>query len=315
MYNKCEQKIVKLWSFDLIEKGKVKKMKKVFLTILAITVLVMSMSVGSYAYTSTASYASTAPLIDGVIDPIWETTETQNYVDVGDDWVEGDVTAYSKILWDETALYYLVVVTDTTRGPDLASQANDSINLWISETNTKADSFTEDVSDYMYLVASNGMTLKDFGDAAGIEYNPSVYNISLVGFTQTSNGYIAEIKMPYLSKITPEPGYIFGYTFSVNDDSDGDAVRDAYCHSARDTDNGGSETWYWSKTAALGEVMLLAPVESNEDPAPSAPTVTPEAPIVIAPAPSNPTTSDVTVFFYALAAISAVCGFVFTKKR
>lgn len=297
-------------------------MKKTLLAITVLTVFIMSMSIGSLAVTSTAAYATTAPVLDGVIDPIWDTTVAQEVVDSGDDWVDGDVTAYTKILWDETAVYYLVVVTDYTHGTSFESQANDSINLWISETNTKADSFTEDVSDYLYLVTSTGNTLKDFGDVAGIEYNPSVYNISLVGFTETENGYIAEIKMPYLSKITPEAGHILGYTFSINDDRNDDGVRDGYVHSARDTDNGGSETWYWSKTVALGEVEFLAPVIAEpEPPADDAVYVDPEpAPVVdpepvVNPEPANPITSDVTGLFYALAAVSAVCGCVLTKRR
>lgn len=277
--------------------------------------LIMSMSIASFAVTSTAAYATTAPTIDGVIDPIWDTTVAQNYIDSGDDWTEGDVTAYSKILWDETALYYLIVVTDTTVGPDFSSQANDSINLWISENNTKASSFEEDIGDYMYMITSTGHTLHDIGSAAGIEYNQAIYTASLVGFTKTDDGYIAELKQPFVSKITPEAGYIFGYTFSVNDDRDGDAVRDAYVHSASDADNGGSASNYWSATEALGEVELLAPVAEPEIPAPDAEIVEPDPAPVVDPEPSNPSTADISGLFYALAAVSAACGYFLTKKN
>ncbi len=287
-------------------------MKKTLLTVMVLTMLILTMSIASFAVTSTASYATTAPVIDGVIDPIWDTTETQNYVGTGDDWTEGDVTAYSKILWDENFMYYLIVVKDTTVGTSFASQANDAINFWISENNTKADSLAEDIGDYMYMITSTGHTLHDIGNAAGIEYNLAVYTSSLVGFVKTDDGYIAELKQPYISGLKPSAGHILGYTFSVNDDRDDDAVRDAYVHSARDTDNGGTETQYWSKTVALGEVeFLAAPVVEPEVPSADAEIVDP-AP---APAPSNPSTVDVSALFYVLAAASAVGAGLLSKKR
>ena len=290
-------------------------MKKTLLTLLVLSMLIMSMGIASMAVTSTAAYATTAPVIDGVIDPIWDTTVTQDYIGTGDDWTEGDVTAYTKILWDETALYYLVVVTDTTIGPDFASQANDSINLWISETNTEAGSFNEDVSDYMYMVTSTGHTLHDIGAAAGIEYDQAVYTASLVGYVKTNDGYIVEIKQPFVSKITPEAGYIFGYTFSVNDDRDGDAARDAYVHSASAAEDGGSASNYWSATEALGEVELLSPVAAPEVPTEPVAPVEPDPAPVVDPEPVNPSTADVSGLFYILAAASAVCGCFLTKKN
>lgn len=283
---------------------------------MVLTILIMSMSIGSLAVTSTAAYATTAPVIDGVIDPIWDTTVAQDYIGTGDDWVEGDVEAYTKILWDETALYYLVVVKDTTVGPDFASQANDSINLWISETNTKAGTFEEDLSDYMYMITSTGHTLHDIGSAAGIEYNQAVYTASIVGYVKTDDGYIVELKQPFVSKIKPEAGYIFGYTFSINDDRDGDAVRDAYVHSASDAENGGTASNYWSATEALGEVELLAPAEVIPEPEFVDPAIVPVEPEpAVDPEPANPSTADVSVLFYALAAVSATCGYFFIKKN
>lgn len=269
---------------------------------------VLSLSVGSYASTSTAAYASTAPVIDGVIDSVWDTTVAQECSGTGGDWQDGDVTAYSKILWDETAVYYLVVVNDSTKGSNFETQSNDCINMWISETNTGSDSFDTDVGDYLYMVTSKGLTLKDFGAYVEFEYNVELYNRSEVGFTESDNGYIVEVKIPYMSGITPEAGYLLGYTISVNDDRNDDGVRDSYVHSATNIDNGGSGSSYWSKTSDLGEIEFLAKTETDV-PDTAEPVIEPDIPA----APLNPSTSDISVLPYLFAA-AASAGCLLIKK-
>lgn len=52
----------------------------------------------------TASYATTAPTIDGTVDAIWDTTAKIGFLG------EGNEDCYMKVLWTETGVYYLAVV-------------------------------------------------------------------------------------------------------------------------------------------------------------------------------------------------------------
>lgn len=286
-------------------------MKKTFISAMIVVAVILSMAVSSLAVTSTASYATTAPVIDGVIDSIWDTTEAQHTVDGSRD-TELCADGYTKILWDETALYFLAVITDSTMVNSSDDSCTNGVNFWVSENNTESDSFDSEIGDWLYFCSSNGITQFD-ADKLYID-NAAPYQVALKACVATDDGYIVEVKIPYCSKITPSAGHIIGYTCSIDDEQDGDGERDEYCYTARDVENNGSANNYWSATKALGEVELIAaPVVDNTPVAtdPVDPTPTEVVPV----APTNPSTADVTAIFYALASVSAIGGLTLIGKK
>ena len=138
-------------------------MKKAILSTMVVLALVLSMAVASFAaVTSTASYATTAPVIDGQIDAIWETTAAQNTEASSID--EDEATGYTKILWDAGNLYFLAVVTDATPVDAGDNSCTNGVNFWVSEGNTQAEDFTCTATVAIYdengkMVAVNGEAL------------------------------------------------------------------------------------------------------------------------------------------------------------
>ena len=292
-------------------------MKKTLISAVVAIALVLTMAVSAFAASSTASYATTAPKIDGEIDAIWETTAAQYTEDSSVD--EDEATGYTKILWDEGNLYFLAVVTDYTPVDAADASCTNGVNFWVSENNTEAEDFATEVGDYLYFVSSNGIDQLE-ADKLYID-NAAPFQVALKAVKATDTGYVVEAKIPSCQKLTYSVGHVIGYTCSIDDDYDANGERDEYTFTARDVDMGGSADNYWSATQALGEVELVAAPAAPEAPVvpetpaePEAPVVpvVPETPVVT---PSNPSTADVTAIFYALASISAIGGVALINKR
>ena len=287
-------------------------MKKSILSTMVVLALVLGMAVSSFAATFTAAYATTAPVIDGEIDAIWETTEAiYTNGDFDSDWYEGCASGSVRILWDETALYFLAEIQDFTPVP-MEVPYNDFVNLWVSEFNTRADSYEADIGDYLFCICSNGMTGIEMGDLY-ID-NAAPYQASLSAAKRNDSGYVAEVMIPYcsLSESDAVAGHVIGFVMSVDDDWNSDGERDCYTPTmtAREAGIYDDET-YWSDTASMAEVEFLAGEKAEE------PAVDPEEPAVDPEEPSddNPGTADVTAIFYALASLSAVGGVALIGKR
>lgn len=221
-------------------------MKKIALLLCAAMIaslMVVFVSAGGVGETSTASYATTPPVIDGEIDEIWSTTAKQELVCDADGL---DITAaYTQILWDETGYYFLAYVEDCSLTEN-DEQARNSVDFWVSEMNTKEGNYDTDPGDWHFCMSSDGHE----GYFTG---NPDVLTKrdAEVGFTD--KGYIVEFYVPYLSGVAPKEGHTIGYTVSVNDDYDNDGTRDGYVFwSVTDASNE-----YWAKTIALPAVTLV----------------------------------------------------------
>ena len=91
--------------------------------------------------------------------------------------------------------------------------------------------------------------------------------------------YFVECAVPIQTEgLTLQAGHIIGFDVSVDDDFDGDNIRDEY------------STWanlgqYWSKTCDLANIMLERVDEDTEDPAesettPAGPSTNPVEPTV-----------------------------------
>lgn len=283
-------------------------MKK-FLTTAIAAAMIFSLAVISFAADYKAGYASELPIIDGEIDAIWANSEEIETLYSGDEWdPELCASGYAKILWTESHVYMLAVVKDDTL-PEIDDGARNGVDFWMSELDTMTDNYDSDAGDWIYCLSSTGIEVHYTG-------NDLVYSSSLKAIKLTSDGYIIEIMLPWMSKTSMSEGHIIGFTFAINDDADLDGDRDTYCFSAINRE----DYSFWTKTLSLGHVELVksagegeAPTVESEEPAdePEEPSADPEVPVV---EPSNPSTSDFTTVYAILAAVSTIGLFV-TKKR
>lgn len=200
-----------------------------------------------------AEYVSVenAPIIDGAKDVVWKgangiaisTGETVS----GTEFTSGKVT----ILWNETGLYFLGEITDTT--------VNDSdiCNLWVSETYfaSENDDVYPNVSGAYYLC------LNPKGE--NVHYQPDSWEKGLewhveyqIAGKQTSSGYTVEAYIPLTGTKALVLNEYIGFDVSVDSYLEEGAERDDYV-------NWNGEGWYWQKPSCLGKVQLLDMEEWN----------------------------------------------------
>jgi len=154
------------------------------------------------------------PVIDGNEDAVWaDAVEDETAV-----WVVGEsgATARVKTLWDDEHLYVLAVVSDS-----LLSKASsnaweqDSFEVFVDQNNAKTSWYQ--VDDGQYRI--NFDNEQSFNGAAAPELITSATRI-------VPGGYVVELAIK-LDAVTPQEGVQIGFDFQVNDDKDGDGVRDS----------------------------------------------------------------------------------------
>jgi len=186
------------------------------------------------------------PVIDGHADAIWANA-TEIETDV---WVEGvgGATAKVRTMWDETHLYVYAVVSDSLLS-DASSNPweQDSIEVFIDQNNAKTTNYEPD--DGQYRVNFNNV--QSFGGAASAETLTSETFIIPADQTLLMEGaYIVELAIT-LTHVIPEPGVFIGFDFQVNDDANGDGVRNSV---AIWNDPTGQS---WQNTSRLGVLQFV----------------------------------------------------------
>lgn len=200
---------------------------------------------------NTAAYAHTAPVIDGYSEAIWETVPTSTTYS---HYEEGQAYSSFQLLWDEGHLYFFATVFDETISCCESNSVANGINFWVSETNSQKDSFNLEPGDWHIFCNQDGKTNYYTG-------NPEAQKKATLA-TQIGDGYYTvECAMPLLTEgFALTEGHIIGFDVSVDDDVDGDNVRDKYATWA-DLGN------YWEYTHDLANVKLVRtsapPVDSN----------------------------------------------------
>lgn len=258
-------------------------MKKRILIILMLVLALNCFAIPAFAWEDTetihgyASYTDTAPVIDGKTDAVWQTTQA---VFTRENYTEGEAYAAFKILWDETHLYFYAKVYDETISCCGEESITNGINFWVSETNSNLETYLNLPGDWHVFCNQNAASGYYTGNASITEKS--------VRATEIHDGYyIVECAVPVQTEgLTFQNGHIIGFDVSVDDDFDGDNIRDDYSTWA----NLGS---YWSKTKDLANIMLDGKVEdTTEEPTePAAPTDSTEEPSSpTEPAPTDPIT-------------------------
>ena len=171
-------------------------------------------------------YKVSAPLvIDGNIEEVWNdgNVKPMNATKLLSGTVSNnsDLSGYAKLLWDNTYLYFLAVVTDDTKQNDSQnSYDDDQVELYIDADNAKATAY--DANDCQY---SFGW---DDGTVVGtIPSGASTSNITYSAVA-TANGYVIEARLPWstVKANNPAGDKLLGIDFMINDD-DNNGTRDA----------------------------------------------------------------------------------------
>jgi endo-1,4-beta-xylanase len=162
-------------------------------------------AVSQNARRATALYGT--PVVDGTVDSIWERAPVLPVDQYLMAWQGAKGTA--RVLWDDTALYVLVQVTDTAlnKGSPNAYE-QDSVEVFLDERNDKSAFFQED--DGQYRVNFTNET----------SFNPSSVGAGFVSAVQVSgSSYTVELKIPFKHR-KPEAGAEIGFDIQINDASD-----------------------------------------------------------------------------------------------
>ena len=210
-----------------------------------------------------ASYAAKRPQIDGMIDDVWNTTESMYaFMYENDQWSLTDLTdievatGYTKVLWTEDTLYLLAVIDDVTMESDAQSTTN-GINFWVSETYSGETDFNTAPGDWHIFCNADGGTNYYTG-------NKNVYNEAEMAAERTEGGYIVEVAVPVMTDgFAYSANHKIGYNISVDDDADGDNSRDTFT------------SWqsydgrpYWENPSTLNEVALIGSTAAEEPASP-----------------------------------------------
>ena len=182
------------------------------------------------------------PIIDGEVDEIWA-----NANEISTELITAGTKpskATVKTLWDENYLYVLAYVEDNNLC-DAAENPweQDSIEFFIDENNGRTAEYEDD--DAQYRVNYNNV--QSYG--ANCLADKFVTATKLMYDGETVIGYIVEAAVPF--KTAKGAGQIMGFDVQVNDDSNGDGVRDGMSNWSDATGVG------YKNTEAFGLLKLI----------------------------------------------------------
>jgi len=200
------------------------------------------------------------PAIDGVVDELWNdpliepinATKTL----VGTISNSNDLSGYAKIMWDNTNVYVLAVVTDNVKTNDSPnSYEDDAVEFYFDINNDKATTYG--ANDVQYSFGWNDGTvvgsLPSGRSTAGIVYTS----------VSTANGYIIEASIPWTTlQGTPVKGQNIGIDFMINDDDDGSG-RDKKLSWNASEDNAWQDPSIFG-TALLAERIITGIQKNNQ---------------------------------------------------
>ena len=166
----------------------------------------------SQPLTAEAALASSAPIIDGTVDDIWQNASPIdiNKYTMGKDGAYGT----AKMLWDGDYIYVLVDVKDKKLSKASANAyEQDTVEIFLDENNGKTSTYEAD-DVQLRINYDNEVTITDGKSADGY----------ITAAKTTSDGYIVEAAIPYT--ISPfSADQVVGFDVQINDDGDGEGKR------------------------------------------------------------------------------------------
>ncbi|GIH05563.1 beta-xylanase [Rhizocola hellebori] len=156
-----------------------------------------------------APEATTAPIVDGVADPIWAQARqiTTAIPVIG----SGGATATAKLLWDNGYLYVLVNVTDAVLDQSSANlYEQDSVEIFVDPDNGKTTGFDDDDGQYRISFSNRQSVGGGFAAADNLTSATAV----------VPGGYLVEARIQ-LDTIRPHEDSLLGLELQVNDATGG----------------------------------------------------------------------------------------------
>ena len=165
-------------------------------------------------------FTEQSPVIDGVMDAIWETnaasvqllTQLYNPLDS-----ENDLLPTAYVMWDDDHIYVFYDIIDdvliTNDSAENERYKDDSVEFFLDPDNSKTPS-AHDANDAQFSVRLDDPVMT--GNAA------EKYPNALFDMTRTDYGWSFEMAVPWSDQtIAPTIGLEIGIDFAVNDDDDG----------------------------------------------------------------------------------------------
>ncbi len=152
----------------------------------------------------TAAYGT--PVLGGEgLDPIWNTTVSLP-ISKHLTMTNGPTDGYGKVLWDDDNLYVLVRVRDNELNKsNSAAHEQDSIEVFVDETNSKASSYGSGMGQYRI----------NYGNEAS--FNPGSISAGFESFAKVvDGGYYIETKIPFKT-MKPSLDHVIGFDVQIND--------------------------------------------------------------------------------------------------
>jgi Carbohydrate family 9 binding domain-like len=219
-----------------------------------------------------APQATTAPIIDGVIDSIWGTAE---WAPINVFWLGSqvpsaqDFTGRYKALWDQGNLYLLVDITDdvlfdATANPLERYWDDDSVEVFIDE-NRNGGNHQTNTSAWAYHVAINGDVVDSTSSTNAELLNSHITTRRVTNGTQ----HLWEMSMRVYgenyvnnttSALTLAAGKVMGFSMAYND-NDASAERESMMGSV-DTPGHRNNEGYLN-ASVFGSLRLVNAAETN----------------------------------------------------
>ncbi|MBO9703467.1 MAG: T9SS type A sorting domain-containing protein [Sporocytophaga sp.] len=211
-------------------------------------------------YTYKIFNTNIAPIIDGAIDEVWNDPLIESIsatkILVGTVANSNDLSGTAKIMWDNTNVYVLAVVTDNVKTNDSPNSfEDDAVEFYFDINNDKATTYG--ANDVQYSFGWN-----DGGVVGALPSGRSIEGVSF-NSVSTSNGYIVEASIPWSTlQGTPIKGQNIGIDFMINDDDDGSG-RDKKLSWNAAEDNAWQDPSLFG-TAVLAERVITSIENSNQ---------------------------------------------------
>ncbi len=187
------------------------------------------------------------PVIDGIIDAVWENAHVISDFTVVSGRSDNEVKA--RVMWDEENIYALFEIKDSdpdgSYESDIGSSKRDAVELYIDETNEKPPVFSSG-KQYYVIYDIKGLFVGD---------GPSYPTTGKSAVTMLEDGYMIECSVPMMSTTLSE-GKVIGFDMQVDDAKDG--ARVAFIKWNDMTGNG------WRDASLFGNLKLVAAPEQLE---------------------------------------------------
>ena len=169
-----------------------------------------------------------APIIDGIIDPVWNSVpwEALTHVVLGERESPDDLSVSFKLLWNNLNLYLLVRVQDDLKMDRGSTDYNcDGIEIYLDLDNSKSELYENDELMFRSNWNSNQIINEKTGIPVEAEFAQKNLNL----------GYITEFALPWITLSGhPESGQYLGFDLHYNDNDGNDRECKMTWRSARD---------------------------------------------------------------------------------